>query len=125
MSDNSSENSLVKGEGDVGAKYSRLASEYSKVRQKFYSPCLIPFYATQVAIFFKTQVRAQNAVLKKAVLDEQTKNVQLSETLREKDQVIRKSNQEMESLSFRNSQLSRRVTVLQEEIDDLTVKSAT
>lgn len=34
---------------------------------------------------------------------------------------MRKTGQEMESLSFRNSQLSRRVSVLQEEMDSLSV----
>ncbi|KAK7600943.1 hypothetical protein V9T40_008384 [Parthenolecanium corni] len=94
MSDNSSENSTIKsdGGGDVTAKYSRLAAEYSKVR-------------------------GQNTVLKKAILEEQNKNTQLNEIIREKEQTVRKSGQEIESLNFRNSQLLRRVTVLQEEID--------
>ncbi|XKL66568.1 hypothetical protein PGB90_009988 [Kerria lacca] len=93
MSDNTSENSFSKGEGnDLNAKYSRLATEYSKIR-------------------------AQNSVLKKAVIDEQTKNIQLDDVLREKEQIIRKFIQEIESLNFRNSQLSRRVAVLQEETD--------
>lgn len=36
--------------------------------------------------------------------------------IKEKDQTIRKSEQELESLVFRNEQLSKRVLVLQDEL---------
>lgn len=72
-------------------------------------------------VIFFLQVRGQNTVLKKAILEEQNKNTQLNEIIREKEQTVRKSGQEIESLNFRNSQLLRRVTVLQEEIDLLNV----
>lgn len=81
--------------GDLQTKYHKVASEYSKVR-------------------------AQVAVLKKAVLDEQTKSSELRDTLKEREQSLRKAEQEMDSLSFRNQQLTKRVTVLQDELDSMT-----
>ena len=76
----------------LSAKYTKLAAEYSKVR-------------------------AQLGVLKKAVLEEQSKNVSISEEMKVKEQMIRKSEAEMDSLNFRNQQLTRRVEILQEELD--------
>ena len=55
--------------------------------------------------------------MKKAVLDEQAKNNELNDTLRGQNQKIRKTDQEMEALKFRNSQLSVRITVLQDEVE--------
>ncbi|KAK2153779.1 hypothetical protein LSH36_286g01011 [Paralvinella palmiformis] len=83
---------------DIQVKYQKLAAEYSKLR-------------------------AQLPVLKKAVLDEQAKTEQLQETVKEKDQSVRKYEQELESLMFRNQQLSSRVAVLQQELDESEAKS--
>lgn len=80
------------------AKYQKLAAEFAKQR-------------------------AQNTVLKKAVIEEQEKTKTLQETLRQKDQAIRKYEQEIDSLQFRNDQLSKRVAVLQEELDDYDGKN--
>lgn len=77
---------------DLASKYTKLASEYSKLR-------------------------AQSGVLKKAVLDEQGKISELSEALRQRDQILRKSEAEMESVNFRNQQLSKRVEILQMEME--------
>lgn len=82
---------------DIHAKYQKLATEYSKVR-------------------------AQVSVLKKAVIDEQTKAVELKDVLKERDQIVRKYEQETDSLSFRNQQLSKRVTVLQDELESMQLK---
>lgn len=82
---------------DIQAKYQKLASEYSKLR-------------------------AQNQVLKKAVIEEQAKSLQSSDVLKEKDQSLRKSEQENESLTFRNQQLTKRLTLLQEDLDILQNK---
>jgi len=60
-------------------------------------------------------------VLKKAVLEEQTRNAELRDVLKEKEQILRKSEQEMDSLTFRNQQLTKRVTVLQDELDLMQV----
>ncbi|XP_020626075.1 protein phosphatase 1 regulatory subunit 21-like [Orbicella faveolata] len=80
------------------AKYQKLAAEFAKQR-------------------------AQNTVLKKAVIEEQEKTKTLQETVRQKDQSIRKYEQEIDSLQFRNDQLSKRVSVLQEELDDYDGKN--
>ncbi|XP_035027781.1 protein phosphatase 1 regulatory subunit 21 isoform X2 [Hippoglossus stenolepis] len=76
---------------DLQTKYSKLAQEYSKLR-------------------------AQNQVLKKGVVDEQANSVSLKEQLKQRDQSLRKQEQEMDSLSFRNQQLAKRVELLQEEL---------
>ncbi|XP_036402582.1 protein phosphatase 1 regulatory subunit 21 [Megalops cyprinoides] len=76
---------------DLQAKYSKLAQEYSKLR-------------------------AQNQVLKKAVVDEQANSASLKEQVKQRDQSLRKVEQEMDSLSFRNQQLAKRVELLQEEL---------
>ncbi|NXT60049.1 PPR21 phosphatase, partial [Chaetops frenatus] len=58
------------------------------------------------------QLRAQNQVLKKGVVDEQAN----SASLKMKDQSLRKLQQEMDSLTFRNQQLAKRVELLQDEL---------
>lgn len=60
-------------------------------------------------------------MLKKAVLEEQTRNAELRDILKEKEQSLRKAEQEMDSLTFRNQQLTKRVTVLQDELDLMQV----
>ncbi|XP_005999343.1 protein phosphatase 1 regulatory subunit 21 isoform X2 [Latimeria chalumnae] len=82
---------------DLQGKYQKLAQEYSKLR-------------------------AQNQVLKKAVLDEQANSAALKEQMKMKDQSLRKLQQEMDSLIFRNQQLAKRVELLQEELVVLEVK---
>lgn len=54
--------------------------------------------------------------MKKAVLDEQAKVVNLKEIIKTYEQQMRKHDQEMESLTFRNEQLTKRIYVLQEEL---------
>ncbi|PNF18775.1 Protein phosphatase 1 regulatory subunit 21 [Cryptotermes secundus] len=78
--------------GDLQAKYQKIAAEYSKMR-------------------------AQVSVLRKAVVEEQTRNSELRDILKEREQSLRKAEQEMDSLTFRNQQLTKRVTVLQDELD--------
>ncbi|XP_067149089.1 protein phosphatase 1 regulatory subunit 21 isoform X5 [Apteryx mantelli] len=65
-------------------------------------------------LFF--QLRAQNQVLKKGVVDEQANSASLKEQLKMKDQSLRKLQQEMDSLTFRNQQLAKRVELLQDEL---------
>ncbi|XP_058464433.1 protein phosphatase 1 regulatory subunit 21 [Malaya genurostris] len=79
-------------ETENSSKYQKLATEYSKLR-------------------------AQASVLKRAVLEEQNKNAVLRESLRLKEANMRKSEQEVDSLGFRNKQLERRVAALQENIE--------
>ncbi|CAL8299989.1 unnamed protein product [Merluccius merluccius] len=83
---------------DLQAKYSKLAQEYSKLR-------------------------AQNQVLKKGVVDEQANSASLKDQLKQRDQSLRKVEQEMDSLSFRNQQLAKRVELLQEELATSEAKS--
>lgn len=61
-------------------------------------------------------MRSQATVLKKAVLEEQAKNIELKDTIKKHEQKIRKHDQEMESLTFRNEQLTKRISVLQQEL---------
>uniref|UniRef100_A0A182P003 KLRAQ domain-containing protein n=1 Tax=Anopheles epiroticus TaxID=199890 RepID=A0A182P003_9DIPT len=79
-------------EAENSNKYQKLATEYSKLR-------------------------AQASVLKRAVLDEQNKSSSLRESLRLKEATLRKSEQEVDSLGFRNKQLERRVAALQENLE--------
>lgn len=85
--------------GQLQTKYQKIATEYSKIR-------------------------AQANVLKKAVIDEQTRNADLREQLKEKEVELRRAEQELDSLSFRNQQLTKRITVLQEELDKAQNKSS-
>jgi len=77
--------------GDITAKYQKLATEYSKLR-------------------------AQASVLKHAVLQEQNKNGCLREQVRQKEKGYQKLEQEIDSLQFRNKQLEHRVANLQEDL---------
>ncbi|XP_018120535.1 protein phosphatase 1 regulatory subunit 21-like isoform X1 [Xenopus laevis] len=67
-------------------------------------------------------LRAQNQALKRAVVDEQANGTALKEQLKMKDQSLRKQQQEMNSLTFRNQQLAKRVELLQEELSLMDVK---
>ncbi|XP_043911277.1 protein phosphatase 1 regulatory subunit 21 isoform X2 [Protopterus annectens] len=82
---------------DLQGKYQKLAQEYSKLR-------------------------AQNQVLKKGVVDEQANSAALKEQLKMKEQSLRKLQQEMDSLTFRNQQLAKRVELLQEELTAMEAK---
>lgn len=62
-------------------------------------------------------MRAQATVLRRAVLEEQSKNSNLKETLRSKEICLRRTEQEVDSLCFRNEQLLRRVSTLQDDLD--------
>lgn len=71
---------------------------------------------------FIPQLRAQASVLKKAVLEEQNKNGALREALRVKETNLRRVEQEVDSLGFRNKQLEHRVETLQDDLDHDNVK---
>ncbi|CAO1394535.1 unnamed protein product [Diamesa hyperborea] len=78
-------------EDNNNVKYQKLCTEYSKLR-------------------------AQAKVLKNAVLEEKNKSSVLQETLRIKDQTLRRSEAELDSLNFRNKQLEHRVANLQDDL---------
>ncbi|KAK9875353.1 hypothetical protein WA026_007751 [Henosepilachna vigintioctopunctata] len=82
---------------ELEIKYQKLAAEFAKIRS----------HAT---------------VLKKALLEEQAKNSEMKEVLRNHEQQSRKHNQEMDSLLFRNEQLSKRISVLQQELQSSNKK---
>uniref|UniRef100_A0A8C8GIK7 Protein phosphatase 1 regulatory subunit 21 n=1 Tax=Oncorhynchus tshawytscha TaxID=74940 RepID=A0A8C8GIK7_ONCTS len=69
-----------------------------------------------VVLILKPFLRAQNQVLKKGVVDEQASSTSLKEQMKQREQSLRKVEQEMDSLSFRNQQLAKRVELLQEEL---------
>lgn len=54
--------------------------------------------------------------MKKGVIDEQNKNTDLNEQVKNLEQTLRIRDQEMESLLFRNEQLTKRISVLQQEL---------
>lgn len=70
-------------------------------------------------IFFDgeiSQLRAQAKVLKNAVLEEKNKVSVLQESLRVKDQNLRRAETELDSVNFRNKQLEHRVQVIQDDL---------
>lgn len=69
------------------------------------------------------QIRAQANVLKKAVIEEQARNTDIRNHLKEREVELRRADQEIDSLTFRNQQLTKRITVLQEELDKAQNKS--
>lgn len=69
------------------------------------------------------QIRAQANVLKKAVIEEQARNTDIRNHLKEREVELRRAEQEIDSLTFRNQQLTKRITVLQEELDKAQNKS--
>jgi len=83
---------------NLTAKYQKLASEYAKLRAQF-------------------------GVVKAAVLDEQRRAAELAEEKRQRDVQERKRLDEMEALTFRNQQLTKRVRVLQDEADEREAKA--
>jgi len=74
------------------AKYQKLATEYAKLR-------------------------AQSAVLKKGLLEEQERSQSLQDQINQRETSLRKGEGEMEAVLFRNQQLAKRVNLLQEEAE--------
>lgn len=57
------------------------------------------------------------------MIEEQTRNTDIRNQLKEKEVELRRAEQELDSLTFRNQQLTKRITVLQEELDKAQNKS--
>lgn len=74
-----------------------------------------------INLLFPLQLRVHVKVLKKGVLDEQAKSNELREILKDKEKALRRGELEIDSLTFRNQQLTRRVSVLQDELEALQV----
>lgn len=69
-------------------------------------------------------MRAQAGVLKRAVLEEQNKSATLREAVRVKETNLRRVEQEVDSLGFRNKQLEHRVASLQDDLCKDTAKKS-
>lgn len=82
---------------DLTAKYQKLATEYAKLR-------------------------AQSAVLKRGLLEEQDRSAGLEDQIHQRDTALRKAESEMEAVLFRNQQLAKRVNILQEEAEAAQAK---
>lgn len=78
---------------------------------------MLIFNLSNVIANFIYQIRSQFGLLKKAVIDEQNQSAELKEILRTKDQNLRKAEQELDSLNFRNQQLTKRITILQDDLN--------
>lgn len=85
----------AKDQNDLPLKHQRLLTEYQRLR-------------------------GQIVVLKKAVTDEQASNQELKLQVKSHDQSLRKAEQEIECLQFRNQQLTRRVSILQDDLEQLS-----
>ena len=83
---------MMSDSNEIALKYQRLAQEYAKLK-------------------------AQNQVLKKAVLDAKDDTAKLEINLQEKEQVIRRSQQEIDSSNFRSQQMVKRIELLQAELE--------
>jgi len=83
---------------DISTKYQKLATEYAKLR-------------------------AQVNIIKKGLLDEQEKTSHLSDQVHERETQMRKQSSEMEAVLFRNQQLTKRISLLQEEADAAASKT--
>jgi protein phosphatase 1 regulatory subunit 21 len=76
-----------------------------------------PKYAKLLAEYSK--LRTQAKVLKNAVVEERNKVSVLEESLRIKDQNLRRTESEIDSINFRNKQLEHRVSSLQDDLQNL------
>jgi protein phosphatase 1 regulatory subunit 21 len=63
------------------------------------------------------KLRAQFGVVKKAVIEEQAKNADIGDKMRESNMDRRRMEMELDAVTFRNQQLTKRIHVLQEEMD--------
>lgn len=81
-----------------------------------------PKYAKLLAEY--TKLRTQAKVLKNAVVEERNKVSVLQESLRIKDQNLRRFETEIDSINFRNKQLEHRVASLQDDLQAASNKSS-
>ncbi|KAI3660193.1 hypothetical protein MP638_004467, partial [Amoeboaphelidium occidentale] len=63
-----------------------------------------------------TKLKAQNSVLKKAIISEQTTMQKIEKELQLKENDYRKNAQELDSLKFHNQRLVKRIEAMQEEL---------
>jgi hypothetical protein len=71
-----------------------------------------------------SRIKTQNAILKKAFVQEQQKNQQVEINLKEKEIKLRAALEENDILTFNNTQLTKKVTALQTTIQEEKGKSS-
>ncbi|XP_055342856.1 protein phosphatase 1 regulatory subunit 21-like [Paramacrobiotus metropolitanus] len=69
------------------------------------------------------KVRSQLAVLKNVVVEEKNNTAELKSQMRQKDQAIRRLEQETESIRFLNGQMQTRLVILQKDLMERDTKS--
>ena len=82
------------GGGELGAKFQRLLQEYTKVK-------------------------SQNAILKKAVLQEQQRSKDAASKAKEQDVALREAMEKNELLLFNNERLTKRIGSLQAQLSEV------
>ncbi|KAG1465318.1 hypothetical protein G6F46_002198 [Rhizopus delemar] len=82
--------------GAIPASAEELSQRYTKLFQQY------------------SRLKAQHAVLKKAVIKEQATNVALQGNLKEKEKELRKLQEQLDLLSFHNERLTKRIQAVQE-----------
>ena len=71
-----------------------------------------------------SRVKTQLLVLKGSFQEEQAKNNSLGDLIKQQETQIKRLNAEMESICFQNRQLTKKVTVLQEDLQKTTSKAS-
>eukprot|EP01132_Coremiostelium_polycephalum_P003948 gene3948-4931_t len=64
------------------------------------------------------KIKTQNAILKKAILQEQEKTSDLEKIIKEKDQTIATKMQEHDVLEFNNQRLTKRIQLMQDQMNE-------
>ncbi|CEP14132.1 hypothetical protein [Parasitella parasitica] len=82
--------------GTIPASAEELSQRYLKLFQQY------------------SRLKAQHAVLKKAVIKEQATNVALQGNVREKEKELRKLQEQLDLLAFHNERLTKRIQAVQE-----------
>ncbi|CEG66106.1 hypothetical protein RMATCC62417_02746 [Rhizopus microsporus] len=82
--------------GTIPASAEELSQRYAKLFQQY------------------SRLKAQHAVLKKAVIKEQASNVALQGNVKEKEKELRKLQEQLDLLSFHNERLTKRIQAVQE-----------
>ncbi|KAI8087860.1 uncharacterized protein B0P05DRAFT_635091 [Gilbertella persicaria] len=82
--------------GAIPASAEELSQRYAKLFQQY------------------SRLKAQHAVLKKAVIKEQASNVSLQGNVKEKEKELRKLQEQLDLLAFHNERLTKRIQAVQE-----------
>ncbi|CAO3694717.1 unnamed protein product [Rhizopus stolonifer] len=82
--------------GSIPESAEELSQRYEKIFQQY------------------SRLKAQHAVLKKAVIKEQATNVTLQGNVKEKEKELRKLQEQLDLLSFHNERLTKRIQAVQE-----------